>query len=179
MRFEATHRFEGTLGEVARAFLDGRYLDFVRAHHGVLLEAQILETRHEGPLVHRRVRYRPRPVIESIGGNEIPPEWFAFVEDSTWDPARHELRFKNTPTSAQIASLLVNTGTLRLRQVDGRCERRMEGEISIKLPFFLKPLALIAEAVIHKEGLKILDAEVSVMNRFLAEVGRGTPPARP
>lgn len=179
MRFAATHRFQGTLAEVERAFLDARYLDFVRAHHGVLLEAQILESRQDGALLRRRVRYRPRPVIEAIGGNKIPPEWFAFVEDSTWDPSRHELRFNNTPTSPQIASLLLNTGTLRFRELEGRCERHMEGEITIKLPFLLKPLALIAEAVIHTEGLKILDAEVGVMDRFLAEVVRGTPPANP
>ncbi|MBL8914333.1 MAG: hypothetical protein JNM17_26745 [Archangium sp.] len=179
MRFEATHLFQGTIAEVEQSFLDARYLDFVIKHHGVLLEAQMLESKSDGALIKRRVRYRPRPVIESIGGNKIPPEWFAFVEESTWDPAKHELVFKNTPTSAQIASMLINTGTLRFRDVGGRCERRMEGEISIKVPFFLKPLALIAEAVIHKEGLEILDAEVKVMDRFLAEVLRGTGPAKP
>ena len=34
----------------------------------------------EGERVRRRMRYRPKPVIKSVGPREIPPEWFAFVE---------------------------------------------------------------------------------------------------
>ena len=162
----------GTVDEVERALFDERYLDFVIAHHGVLLEAQVLEKHDDGTKLRRRVRYLPRPVIQRIGPNEVPPEWFAFVEDSTWDRARRELAFKNTPTSAAIEGMLINTGTLRFRDVGGQCERTMEGEISLKLPFFLKPVALLGEAVIHREGLKILDAEAAVMNRFLVEVLR-------
>ncbi|MFO0597294.1 MAG: hypothetical protein U0228_18415 [Myxococcaceae bacterium] len=178
MRFEAVHTIDGTMAEVERAFLDPRYLDFARAHHPVLLEAQVLESKTEGRRVLRKVRYLPRPVIQKIGPNEVPPQWFQFVEESTWDPDLHQLTFKNTPTSTQIANLLHNVGTLRYREVNGRCERRMEGEISLRLPFLLKPIAVIGEAVIHREGLKILDAEVPVMNRFLAEVLRaGTSPA--
>lgn len=173
MRFEARHQFEGSRAEVERALFDARYLPFAVLHHGVLLEAAVLEQAESGGVVRRRVRYRPRPVIARIGPNEVPPEWFAFVERSTWDPQRHELRFENTPTSAAIAGLLHNTGTLRLDEVAGRCTRVVEGELSLRLPFFLKPLALLGEAVIHQEGLKILDAEVRLMNRFLVEVLRG------
>lgn len=69
--------------------------------------------------------------------------------------------------------MLVNTGTLRLRDLgNGQTERTMDGEISLKLPFLLKPLALIGEKVIQSEGLKILDGEVPVMNRFISEVLR-------
>jgi hypothetical protein len=172
MRFEAKHRFEGTLAEVEASLLDDRYLSFLLKHHGVLLEAELLEKKTEGTLTRRRVRYRPKPVIESIGPKKVPPEWFAFVEESTYDAARHQLTFKNTPTSKSIAAMMLNTGTLSLREVQGKCERAMDGEISLKLPFLLKPLALIGEAIIQREGLKILDSELPVMNRFLAEVLR-------
>jgi hypothetical protein len=67
---------------------------------------------------------------------------------------------------------LHNVGTIRFQDVGGQCERTMEGEIRLDLPFFLKPVALLGEAVIQREGLKILDAEAAVMNRFLAEVLR-------
>lgn len=172
MRFEARHRLNGTVEEVERALFDDRYLDFVIAHHGVLLEAQVLEKKEEGSKLKRRVRYLPRPVIERIGPNTVPPEWFAFIEDSTWDRARRELTFKNTPTSKAIEGLLHNVGTLRFVDVGGQCVRTMEGEIALRLPFFLKPVALLGEAVIQREGLKILDGEAAVMNRFLAEVLR-------
>ncbi len=43
----------------------------------------------------------------------------------------------------------------------------------MQLPFLLKPLAMIAERLIHAEGLKILDAEAPVLNRYVAELRAG------
>ncbi len=170
MHFEARHRFNGSVEQVEKAMFDDRYLDFLLKHHGVLLEAQALSKTVEGSLIKRKIRYRPKPVIASIGPKKVPPEYFAFIEDSTYDTARKELRFKNTATSQTIANMMVNTGVLKLRDVGGQCERTLDGEISLKLPLLLKPLAMIGEAVIQSEGLKILDAEQNVLNRFIAEV---------
>ena len=173
MKFEARQRISGTVDEVERAMLDERYFEFLLKHHGVLLEVQPIERKEEGTQVRRKVRYRPQPVIKSIGPKEVPPEWFAFVESSTYDKVKKELSFSNVPTSQRISSLLVNTGTLRLRDAGGgQTERTMDGEIKLALPFLLKPLAMIGERIIQAEGLKILDAEVPVMNRFIAEVLR-------
>jgi hypothetical protein len=52
---------------VERASLDERYFDFLLKHNGVLLEVQPLEIKDEGDKVRRKVRYRPKPVIASIG----------------------------------------------------------------------------------------------------------------
>lgn len=172
MRFEARQRIAGTVDEVERAMLDERYAEFLLKHHGVLLEVQPIERKDEGDKVRRKVRYRPKPVIKAIGPKPVPPEWFAFVESSTYDKKRKELTFTNTATSHTIGKMLVNTGVLRLRDAGGQTERTLEGEISLKLPFFLKPLAMIGEKVIQSEGLKILDGEVPVINRFIAEVLR-------
>jgi hypothetical protein len=173
MRFEAKQRFQGTVDEVERSLLDARYFDFLLKHHGVLLELQPLEVKDEGNTVRRKVRYRPKPVISSIGPKPVPPEWFAFIETSTYDKKAKTLTFTNVPTSNTISKMLVNTGTLRLRDLgNGQTERTMDGEISLKLPFLLKPLGMIGEKVIQSEGLKILDGEVPVMNRFISEVLR-------
>ncbi|HVE81863.1 MAG TPA: hypothetical protein VND93_03410 [Myxococcales bacterium] len=152
--------------------LDPRYGEFLLKHHGVLLEVQPLERSEDGDVVKRKVRYRPKPVIASVGPKPVPPEWFAFVESSSYDRKRKTMAFSNVPTSEKIGRMLVNTGTIRLRESGGQTERTVDGEISIKLPFLLKPLAIIAERVIHAEGLKILDGDVPVMNRFIAEVLR-------
>ena len=88
MRFEKRQFLDGTVDEVERAMLDPRYLDYLLQHHGVLLEVQALERTEEGPLIRRRVRYRPRPVIPSVGPKKVPPEWFVFVEQSTYDRNR-------------------------------------------------------------------------------------------
>jgi hypothetical protein len=172
MRFESRQRIIGTVDEVERAMLDERYFDFLLKHHGVLLEVQPLEVKDEGERVRRKVRYRPKPVISTIGPKKVPPEWFAFIETSTYDKRRKELTFSNVPTSNAISKMLVNTGTLRLRDLNGATERTMEGEISLKLPLLMKPLALIGEKVIQSEGLKILDGEAPVLNRFISEVLR-------
>ncbi len=172
MRFETRAFLDGTVDEVERAMLDARYLDYLLHQHGVLLEVQLLDRTDEGAVVRRRVRYRPKPVIATVGPKPVPPEWFAFIEESTYDRTRHELRFTNVPTSAKISRLLVNTGTLRLRPAGTRCERILEGEIKLSLPFFLKPLAMVGERLIQAEGLKIVDAEAPVLNRFIQDVLR-------
>ncbi len=170
MKFQSKQRIQGSVDEVERALLDERYPDFLLEHHGVLLEVKLLEKKEEGDTVKRSVRYRPRPVIKAIGPKTVPPEWFAFIETSTYDRKRKELRFNNVPTSSSIRNLLVNSGTLRLKDLGGGAtERTLEGDISLKLPFLMKPLALIGEKIIQSEGLKILDAEVPVLNRFIAE----------
>ena len=173
MRFETRQRIQGTVDEVERALLDERYFEFLLKNHGVLLELQPLEVKTEGDVVRRRVRYRPKPVISSIGPKQVPPEWFAFIETSTYDKRRKELTFTNVPTSGTISKMLVNTGVLKLRDVGGgQTERTLDGEISLKLPFLMKPLALVGEKIIQGEGLKILDNEVPVLNRFISEVIR-------
>jgi len=173
MRFEARQRISGTADEVERALLDERYLGFLLQHHGVLLEAERLEQNDSGDQVRRRIRYRPKPVIPAIGPKPVPPEWFAFVESSTYDRRRKELTFTNTPTSGKIAKLMLNSGVLRLRDLgNGQTERTLDGDIKLALPFLLKPLAMIGERIIQSEGLKILDAEVPVLNRFISEVLR-------
>ena len=172
MRFEAKQRIHATVDEVERAILDARYPDFLLKNHGVLLEVQPLEVKEESGKVRRKIRYRPKPVIRSIGPKEVSPERFAFVENSTYDKAKKELSFSNVPTNNKISNMLINTGVLKLRDVGGQTERVMEGEISLKLPFLLKPLAMIGEQVIKAEGLKILDAEAPCMEKFIAEVLR-------
>ncbi len=172
MKFESRQRIMGTVDEVERAMLDERYFGFLLQHHGVLLEVQPLEVKDEGDRVRRKVRYRPKPVIATIGPKRVPPEWFAFIESSTYDKRRKELTFSNVPTSNAISKMLVNTGTLRLRDIGGVTERTMDGEISLKLPLLMKPLALIGEKVIQSEGLKILEGEAPVLNRFITEVLR-------
>ena len=106
----------------------------------------------------------------SIGPKQVPPDWFAFIESSSYDRARKELTFTNTPVSNKISGMLVNKGVLKLKDMGSYTERVLDGEIALKLPFLLKPLGMVGERVIEAEGLKILDAEAPVLNRFIAEV---------
>lgn len=169
MNFEIRQRIEGSIEEVKAALLDDRYPAFMLQHHGDLLEVEQLERQEEGSVVTRKVRYRPKPVIERIGTKTVPPEWFSFIQSSRLDRATNEISFTNTPTTARIASMLTNSAIIRLVDQGQHTDRLISGDISLKLPLLLKPFALIGERVIQVEGIKLLEKDVPVMNRFIAE----------
>lgn len=172
MKFETTQRIGAPVSEVEAAMFDARYPAFLVLHHGVLLECEALEQREQGGQLIRRVRYRSKPVIERVGPRTVSPEWFAFIEHSRYDRARHEMHFENIPTSQGIAKMLSNTGVIRLRSVGAQTERTTAGDIRVHMPLFMKPVAVLAERVIQSEGLKILEGEAPVLGRFITEVLR-------
>ena len=170
MNFEIKHTFDAPKEKIAEALLSNEYLAYVLEHHGVLLEVEVKEKNETDREIRRKVRYRPKPVIKSIGPKNVPPEWFAFVEDSTYSKSSQTFSFRNIPTSAKIEKMLINRGTITLRDLGGnRTERVVSGELKLDLPFLLKPLAVIAERVIHAEAIKLLDGEASVMKKWLTK----------
>ncbi len=175
MHFEFTHTFRAPVDVVEKAMLDERFPAFLLGHHPKMQEAVVLERKEVGTKVERRVRYRPKPIIESVGPKKVPPEYLAFVEESTFDLAAHRCEFKNVPTVAGVAAHLINRGTMTFRDVGGRCERRTTGTLEITgLPMFLRPVGALAERLIHSEAHKLLDAEADVLQRVLDEVvGKG------
>ncbi len=69
-----------------------------------------------------------------------------------------------------------NQGTFKFRDVGGKTERTISGQLKIiGLPFLLKPLAMIAEQIIYSNAEKLLLEEASVFGKFLAQ--RGAKPA--
>ncbi|MBK8170460.1 MAG: DUF2505 family protein [Sandaracinaceae bacterium] len=170
MNFEIKHTFDAPRAKIEEALLSSDYLQFVLENHGVLLEVEVKERTENEREVRRKVRYRPQPVIKSIGPKNVPPEWFAFVEDSTFSKSTRTFTFKNIPTSGKIDRMLINRGTITLRELGpNRTERVVAGELKLDLPFMLKPLAMIGERVIHGEAVKLLDGEAVVMNKWLAK----------
>jgi len=171
MRFETRHTFDVPREKFVAAMFHEDYPKFLLEKHPVLLELEPKEKAETDRDIKRKVRYRPKPVIKSIGPKTVPPEWFAFIEESTYDKAAFRMTFQNVPTTGKISRMLINKGTITLREVGGRTERTVEGDIKLDLPFLLKPLALIGEKIIQSEGLKILDGEADVMRQFLKTHG--------
>jgi Protein of unknown function (DUF2505) len=168
MHFEFTHRFRAPVEKVQNAMLDDSFPAFLLQHHSKMLEAAVQSREVNGSVVKRKVRYRPKPIIESIGPKKIPPEYLAFVEESTFDLDKHRLDFKNIPTVPTILRHLSNRGTMVFRDLAGECERVTTGELEIiNLPFLLRPLGAIAERIIHGEAQKLLDQEAKVLQQFL------------
>ena len=169
MRFEIRHEFDHPREKVEAAMFHADFPQFLLDKHGVLLEVEQKERTEDDKSIKRKVRYRPKPVIGSIGPKKVPPEWFAFIEESTFDRATHQLTFANVPTTGKIRNMLINRGTITLRELGpNRTERVVEGELKLALPFLLKPLAAIGERVIHSEAVKLLDAEARVTREWLA-----------
>ena len=172
MRFEIVHSFDAPLEKVEEAVLGEPFLAYLRQHHSQMMEAAAQSIESEGDRVRRKVRYRPKPIIEKIGPKRVPPEWMAWIEESTYDRRRHVLDFRNVPTVRRVADLLENRGTMRF-SADGptRTRRVIEGELKVKV--FV--LGAIAERIIHKQAEGLLAEEARLLQRFLRE-GTATAP---
>ena len=170
MNFEFTHRFRASIEKVQKAMLDEAFPAFLLKHHPKMQEAVVQSREDKGNVVVRKVRYRPKPIIESVGPKKIPPEYLAFVEESMFDLDKKRLEFKNVPTVGGVARHLSNRGTMTFRGTGDSCERVTSGQLEItNLPFLLRPLAVIAERIIHVEAQKLLDQEAKVLQDFLDE----------
>lgn len=172
MQFELTHKFRAPAAVVMKAMLDERFPDYLLKHHSKMLEAEVLERHEKGGIIGRRVRYRPKPIIEKVGPKKIPPEYLAFVEESSFDLSAREFDFKNVPTVAGVAKHLQNGGTMTFVDTDEGCVRKAKGLLEItNLPFLLRPVGALAERIIFSEAQKLLDAEAKILQSFIDDYG--------
>jgi hypothetical protein len=170
MHFEFTHRFRAPVNKVQAAMIDEAFPAFLVQHHPKMTEAVVQSRERTGNIVKRKVRYCPKPIIESVGPKKIPPEYLAFVEESTFDLDKGRLEFNNVPAIAAVARHLSNRGVMTFREVGGECERITSGELDVThLPFLLRPLGGIAERLIFGEAQKLLDGEAKVLQAFLEQ----------
>jgi hypothetical protein len=172
MRFEIAHSFDAPLAAVETAVLSEPFLAFLRANHSQMKEIEPLSIDASGDLVRRKVRYQPKPIIEKIGPKRVPPEWMAWVEESTYDRRRHTLDFRNVPVVRRVADHMENRGTMRfVAEGASRTRRTLEGELKVKV--FV--LGAIAERIIYSQAQGLLAEEARLLGRFLRE--NPAPPA--
>ena len=113
--FSVVHTFRAAPHVVAAAMLDPELPGFLREHHELLAEASAEAHQEDGALVRRRVRYRPRPFLERLGPKKIPPEYLAYVEETTFDRDSLTGSFENRALRAAVRRHLINHGTVTLR----------------------------------------------------------------
>jgi hypothetical protein len=170
MHFELKHTFDAPVEQVLEAMFDPKLADFLKANMKLIKDIKPIERIEEGNLVRRRVRYVPVPIISSVGPKKIPPEALAWVEESTYDRAARQIRFKNIGEHEKVRKHLENGGTLTFRDVGGKTERVVAGELKVgSLPFLLRWLAPIAERIIYSNAQDILNEEAKVFASFLVE----------
>ncbi|MBI3071460.1 MAG: DUF2505 family protein [Deltaproteobacteria bacterium] len=171
MNFEVRHTFDCDIATYERLFLDPGVANVLKVGMRQMQNVELLEHEDKNGAVKRKVRYTPVPGHYKVGPKTVPAHWAVITEESLFDRARHTMQFKNTPNiPAMLRERFHNTGRVELRDAgNGKTERVISGEIVVKI--FL--LGKIAERIIHKYGVELLDEEARVMQaHVLKETGK-------
>jgi hypothetical protein len=170
MHFEVEHVFDAPVEAVEAAMFNPVYASFLLERSDLLKSRAQQSFEDDGMHIRRRVEYAPRPSFDHIGSKKVPPEWFEFVEESTWDRGARKLTFKNIPIEDKIASRLINRGEITLVAVSpGKTKRVARAEIKIHdLPLLARPFAPLVEQILAREARRMFEAEAEVMREWLA-----------
>lgn len=164
MKLEVVHKYDFPVDEVERVLFDERLLPLLKERMTTLLDVKPLNCRRDGNTLHREVKYFPKPMISSVAGKKVEPEWMVFTEVSTYDLASHKGTFKNLPQHHRIAPLLTNQGELLLRATGpASCEQVIRTEV--KVDVFV--VGKIAEKIIASNGEKLLEEQAAVLRGVL------------
>lgn len=164
MKYEIRNFFAFDAAAVADAMLGADMPAFLEKNMKSVVAIELLERSETENVITRRVRYRIKPVIESIGPKKIPPEAFEWVEQSSFDKRSRTMTYENIPTKAKIRKMFENRGEIRIVPAAGGCERVMTGELKIHFPL----LGAVAEKVIYRKAAEILEEEAAVLRSFLS-----------
>jgi hypothetical protein len=170
MRFELKHTFDAPVDAVIDGMCDPKFPEFMKANMKSMSDIKPVDRKEEGGRLEWRLRCVPTPIIKKLGPKEVPPEALAFVQESSLDRNAKRLTFKNVAEHPKVKKHLENSGTFTFRDVGGRTERTISGELKVvNLPFLLKMLAGIAESLIYSNAEKLLNEEAAVFGEFLKQ----------
>ncbi len=172
MKFELKHTFDAPVDQVIEAMTDPAFPEFMKSHMKLMSDIKPVERKEDGGRLSWKLRCVPIPMIKKVGPKEVPPEALAFVQESTIDRTAKRIDFKNVAEHPKVVKHLENSGSFSFRDVGGRTERVISGELKVtNLPFLLKPLAGIAERLIYSNAEDLLNEEAKVFGEFLASRG--------
>jgi len=171
MFFEVEHVFEAPVEAVEAAMFHPDYYAYLLARHDVLTDLVPESQEDSKDRITRRVHYTPRPLFDHVGPKKIPPEWFEFVEESTWHKGERKLTFENVPCTDKVARRFSNRGEIVLEALSPtRTRRRARAELKLQnLPFMLRPLSGMVEQLIAREARRLLETEARVLRAWLSD----------
>jgi hypothetical protein len=174
MHFELKHTFDAPVQAVVDGMADPAFPAFMKQHMKMMSDIQSLDRKEAGDRLEWRLRCVPVPIIKKVGPKDVPPEALAFVQESSLDRAAKRLSFKNIAEHPKVKKHLENSGSFTFRDVGGRTERTISGELKVtNLPFLLKFLAGIAEQLIFSNAKDLLNEEAKVFDEFLKQRAAG------
>jgi Protein of unknown function (DUF2505) len=177
MNFEVEHVFDAPVEAVEAAMFHPQYASFLLERSDLLKSHALKSFEDDGLRITRRVLLAPRPAFDKIGSKKVPPEWFEFVEESTWDRRGRKLSFNNVPLTDKIASRLINRGEVTLEALSpGKTRRLARCEIKVHdLPLLARPFTAMIEQLLAKEARRMIEAEANVMHEWLSSHGSLSP----
>jgi hypothetical protein len=170
MKFELKHTFDAPVDKVIDAMTDPAFPEFMKSHMKLMSDIKPVDRKEEGGRLSWRLRCVPVPMIKKVGPKEVPPEALAFMQESTIDRAAKRIDFKNVAEHPKVLKHLESVGSFTFRDIGGRTERTLAGELKVtNLPFLLKPLGSIAERIIYSNAENLLNEEAKVFGEFLKQ----------
>jgi hypothetical protein len=170
MNFELKHTFDAPVSTVLDAMADANFPAFMKAHMTSMSDIIPVDRKEEGNKLSWRLRCVPKPIIKKVGPKDVPPEALAFIQESTLDKDGKRVTFRNLAEHPQVKKHLESSGTFTFREIGGKTERTISGELKVvNLPFLLKMLAPIAERLIYSNAEKLLNEEAHVFGDFLKQ----------
>jgi hypothetical protein len=168
MHFELKHTFDASIDAVLDGMSDPEFPAFMKAHMKMMTDIKPVDRKEQNGQLAWKLRCVPVPMIKKVGPKEVPPEALAFVQESTLDRAAKKVTFRNVAEHPKVLKHLENSGTFTFRDVGGKTERTISGDLKVvNLSFLLKPLAVIAERIIYSNAQDLLNEEAKVFSEFL------------
>jgi len=172
MHFKLEHTFDAPVDDVLTALADPAFVEFLRARMKLMKTIEAKERKEREGGVSWKLRCVPTPIIQSVGPKKVSPEALAFVQEMDIDKKARRATFKNVAEHPKVLKHLENGGTIEFKDVGGKTQRIMSGDLKVVgLPFLLRPLAGIAESLIYSNAQKLLEEEASVFREFLKQRG--------
>lgn len=125
-----------------------------------------LKRTERGSVVERSVRCVPVPKIPEAAQHVVKPDMIQWIEESRADRMTGVISVRVVPDS--FKSVFDFTGTMRISGTPGGSQRRVEGQLSIKMPFVGK----LVEDYLIEEIRRNMTAEGDALRVFLATVAR-------
>lgn len=170
MHFELKHTFDAPVAAVIEAMTNPKFPEFMKQNMKMMTDIKPVDRKEEPGRLEWRLRCVPVPMIKRVGPKEVPPEALAFIQESKLDRTSQRLSFKNVAEHPKVNKHLESSGTFTFREVGGKTERTISGELKVtNLPFLLRPLAGIAEKLIYSNAQDLLNEEARVFADFLKQ----------
>ena len=161
MHFHLEQTLPGRVDDVVAAFIDPAF--YASLHVLPKVEApELLEQQVDGSIVRQRVRYRFTGQVSSAVSRVIDPKKMIWVDESTYDLARHRAEFRIVPE--HYGGKLRCSGSYEFSPDGDQTLRLIDGDLKVNVPLVNRP---VERAIVSGLEEHLAD-EADAMREWLA-----------